>query len=45
MCSGKERGNKLGFTSDDKKAQSNYKILTKLPLGVFNDGFNTVFWR
>jgi len=45
MCSGKERGNKLGFISDDKKAQSNCKILTKLPLGVFNDGFNTFFWR
>jgi len=34
MCSRKERGNKLGFISDDKKAQSTCKSLTKLPLGV-----------
>jgi hypothetical protein len=30
MCSGKERGNKLAFLSDDKKAQTNCKMLNCL---------------
>jgi hypothetical protein len=29
MCSGKERGHKLGYITGDKQAQSNFKILTK----------------
>jgi len=29
MCSGKERGNKLGYITGDKQAWSNFKILTK----------------
>ena len=44
MSSGKDCGNTLGFISDDKQAQTS-KYLPNCFVVVFNDGFNTVFWR
>ena len=44
MRSGKDCGNKLGFISGDKQAQTS-KYLPNCFLMICNDGFNTVFWK